>query len=107
MVKGLIANMLNINPIISVDESGKVSFFDKSFNQRANMHKIMRYVKKTVKGKPVWNYIVLHANNPDSAYWFVNKMRILTSKEPVSVVNISPVIGANTGTGTAAVTFIL
>ena len=35
-VKGLIARMLNINPIVSIDESGKAIVFDKSFNQNRN-----------------------------------------------------------------------
>ena len=34
-VKGLIARMLNINPIVSIDESGKAIVFDKAFNQRS------------------------------------------------------------------------
>src|SRR5512133_1926531 len=36
-VRGLIARMLNINPIVSIDESGKAIVFDKSFNQKANI----------------------------------------------------------------------
>ena len=34
------------------------------------------------------------------------KMEILTGKKPVSVVNISPVIGANAGVGAASVALL-
>ena len=105
--KGFIARLLNINPIVSIDESGKATVFDKSFNQKANMEKVMGHVKKMVEGKSVWNYIILHANNSEAAKWYTEKMEAVTSKKPASVVNISPVIGANTGIGAAAVALLL
>jgi len=48
----------------------------------------------------------MHANNPDTASWYSEKMEKLTGIRPVSVVNISPVIGANTGAGVASVAFL-
>ena len=43
--KGFIARILNINPIVSIDESGKAIVFDKAFNQKANMEKVMGHIK--------------------------------------------------------------
>jgi len=102
-VRGLVARLLNINPIVSIDDTGKPIVFDKSFSQRANMEKVMSYVTKISKEKTIWNYIVLHANNDDAAKWYSLKMESLTGKKPVSVVNISPIIGANAGIGAASV----
>lgn len=104
--KGLVARLLNINPIISIDESGKAIVLDKAFNQNANMEKVMGHIKKINQEKTIWNYIVLHANNPESAAWYSEKMQALTMKAPVSVVNISPVIGANTGIGASSVALL-
>lgn len=104
--KGLIARLFNINPIVSIDESGKAFVFDKAFNQKANMEKVMGYIRDYVRGKRIWNYIVLHANNNDAAKWYTDRMQELSEKKPVSVVNISPVIGANTGIGAAAVAIL-
>jgi EDD domain protein, DegV family len=105
-VRGLIARILNINPIVSIDESGKPILFDKTFNQKANMEKVMGYIKKISKEKSIWNYIVLHANNTDAAQWYSEKMETLTNKKPASVVNISPILGANAGIGAAAVSLL-
>jgi fatty acid-binding protein DegV len=80
--------------------------FDKAFNQKANMEKVMGYISRLVSEKKPWNYIVLHANNDEAARWYTCRMMQLTSMEPVSVVNISPVIGANTGIGAAAVAIL-
>jgi len=105
-VKGLISRILNINPIVSIDETGKAIVFDKSFNQKANMEKVMGYIRKRTQTNTIWNYIVLHANNDDAAQWYTKMMKSLTAKDPVSVVNISPIIGANVGIGAAAVAFL-
>ena len=104
-VKGLIARILNINPIISVDDSGKAVVFDKAFNPAGNMEKVMGHIRTISGNKQIWNYIVLHANNEEAAMWYSEKMEMLTNKKPVSTVNISPVIGANAGIGASAVAF--
>jgi DegV family protein with EDD domain len=106
MTKGLIARLLNVSPIISINEAGKAIVFDKAFNRRANMEKIIAHIKNMTKERPVWNYIVMHANNPEAADWYKTKMENLTGKKPVSLVDISPVIGANAGTGASAVAFM-
>ncbi|HUW91849.1 MAG TPA: DegV family protein, partial [Bacteroidales bacterium] len=104
--KGFIANLLNINPIVSVDETGKAIVFDKSFNQKANMEKVMGHIRRLSGEKKIWNYIVLHAQNPDAAGWYAAEMESLFGRKPVSVINISPVIGAHAGIGAAAVAFM-
>jgi DegV family protein with EDD domain len=101
--KGLIARLLHVSPIISVDETGKAVVFDKAFNRKSNMEKIMNHIKRVTSGRKVWNYIVMHANNPSDADWYCQKMEALTGKKPVSVMNISPIIGANVGIGASAV----
>ncbi|HOW40928.1 MAG TPA: DegV family protein [Bacteroidales bacterium] len=105
--KGLIARILNVNPIVSIDETGKAIVFDKTLNQRATMDKVISYVRKQVKETKIWNYVVLHANNQQAADWYSERMEELTSLKPVSVVNISPVIGANVGVGAAAVAYMI
>ena len=102
-VKGLIAKLLNVNPIVSMDENGASYIFGKTYSQQSNMEKVMLHLSSICKGREIWNYIVLHAKNEDAASWYSKKMKDFTGKEPVAVVNISPVIGANAGIGTAAV----
>ncbi len=97
---------MNINPIVSLDETGKAIVFDKAFNLKANMEKVMKHIKSARPGEKIWNYIVLHANNENAAAWYSEKMEVLTGKKPVSVVNISPAIGANSGVGAASVALL-
>jgi uncharacterized protein len=102
-MKGFIASILNVNPIVTMDENGNSFVFGKTFSQKANMEKVMVHLRKICKEREIWNYIVLHAHNADAAEWYTQKMKEFTGKMPVAVVNISPVIGSNAGIGTASV----
>ena len=104
--KGLIAKLLNVNPIVSVDSSGKAITSGKAFSHKANMDKIIATVRKETAGKKIWNYIVLHAGNEEAAAWYSEQMEKITGLKPASVCNISPVIGANVGLGSSAIAYI-
>ena len=102
-IKGFMAKLLNVNPIVSMDENGSSFVFGKTFNQKTNMERVMGHLSEICKDREIWNYIVLHAQNKDAAGWYTQKMNDFTGKMPVAVVNISPVIGGNAGIGAAAV----
>lgn len=104
--KGLLTKILNVNPIVSIDDEGKSMVFGKAYSQKSSMDKVMKHIEKITDNKKVWNYIILHANNNEAADWYTQKMIELTNKKPVSTVNISPVIGANAGIGAASVAFM-
>ncbi len=100
--KGFVAGLLNILPIISINEEGKSELFDKAFSQKSNMKKVMNHAREFLNGRKVHDYIVTHAEDEENASWFVREMEELTGLKPVSVVSISPVVGVNAGKGTVA-----
>lgn len=105
--KGVISRLLNIKPIVSMDEMGKSILFGKAFSQSSNIKKVIKHIAKLQANQGISDYIVLHAQNEKIADVYVSEMRKLCGKEPICVVNISPVIGMNAGIGTAAVSLIL
>jgi fatty acid-binding protein DegV len=78
----------------------------QTFSQGANISKVMKHIESISAGKQIWNYIVLHAQNNPGAEIYSEKMFRLTGKKPVSVVDISPVIGMNAGIGSVAVSLL-
>ncbi len=104
--KGIIASALGLNPVISVDETGKSILFGKTFSQEASLNKIYRHIKKTGEGKSVWNYIIMHAHNPEDAEKAGEKMFEMTGLRPVSTVDISPAIGIHAGNGAVAISLL-
>lgn len=105
--KGFIANLLGFNPVISMDEKGKSLLFGNTFSQRASLKKVMGHIAKISRQKKVWNYIVLHAHNPEGAEDTAKKMVLLTGKKAAAIVDISPVIGMHAGSGAIAISLLL
>jgi DegV family protein with EDD domain len=106
-MKGSLANLLNVNPIVSMNDDGKSHIFGKTYSQKSNMIKVIEHIKTMAYKKNIWNYMVLHAHNETAANWYTEEMKTITGKTPVSVINISPVIGMNAGIGAAAVALML
>jgi DegV family protein with EDD domain len=104
--KGLIASLLGLNPVISIDENGKSMLFGNTFSQQASLGKIYDHIRKISEGKTVWNYIMLHAHNPEGAQAAGEKLFEITGKRAVSSVDISPVIGMHAGNGAIAVSIL-
>lgn len=103
---GFIANILSINPVISMNREGKSHLFGNSFSQKASLHNVFKHIEKIGRQRLVWNYIVLHAHNPEGAKYNEIKMVEITRKKPVCVVDISPVIGIHAGNGAVAVSLL-
>ena len=104
--KGIIASALGLNPIISMDQNGNSLLFGKTFSQEASLNKIYNHILKISFGMTIWNYMILHAHNLDGAQKAEEKLIQITGKKPVSVVDISPVIGMHAGNGAIAVSLI-
>jgi DegV family protein with EDD domain len=105
--KGYISNLLNIKPIVSMDEHGKSILIGKTFSQSSNINLVIKKIEALQKEQKIWKYIVLHAHNLSGANEYTRQMRELTGFEPLAVVDISPVIGMNAGVGATAVSIML
>lgn len=101
--KGKIAQLAGIIPVITMDQSGKSKLFGVNFSQSSSLKRVFRHIKENIESRDVWNYIILHSHNHTEASKIEGKMREMTGLNPVSVVNISPVIGMHAGKGAVAV----
>ncbi len=104
-MKGKIAHLLNIKPIISMDEKGNSVLLDKAFSQKGNIKKVMKHIRKIHDKSPLKNFILLHAQNPETAGWIGEQVQQLTGLKPLGSVDISPVVGLSAGRGAVAVAF--
>lgn len=104
--KGFIAKILGLNPVISMDKNGKSLLFGKTFSQQSSLNKIFTHIEKISQDKVIWNYIMLHAHNPEGVQKAEEKMIEITGKKPISVVDISPVIGMHAGNGAIAISIL-
>ncbi len=105
--KGFFSELLHIRPIVSLDDQGKAKLIGKTFGQKSNKNLILKKIEALLAENKIWNYVVLHAHNPEGASDFAVRMKQLTGTDPASVVDISPVIGMNAGVGATAISIML
>ncbi|MBS3741280.1 MAG: DegV family EDD domain-containing protein [Candidatus Cloacimonetes bacterium] len=105
-LKGFMAKLMNLKPIVSVDEEGKGIAFGKSFSRRGNMKKIIKSVTTAARKNKFWNYAIVHSSNLSRAKKYAVKLENELGFPPLYIVDISPVIGVHNGLGTVAVTYM-
>jgi fatty acid kinase/fatty acid kinase fatty acid binding subunit len=102
-MKGVVANLLNLKPIISVDNDGKSCMYREAFSQAGNIRKVLGIIAKKLKTMKVWKYSVLHAHDLQGAHVYASRLEALMGKPPDFIIDISPVVGLNAGHGALAV----
>ncbi len=106
-MKGRVAKLLNLKPIVSVNKEGKSVLYDKSFSEKGSMKKIVKLFQKMTEGKKLWGYCITQANNMSTANWYSKKLTEITGMEPLFINDTSPVIGVNAGIGSVCVNFMV
>lgn len=102
-LKGFLAKILNLKPIVSLDSEGKGVASGKSFNRGGNMKKIMRMIKDMADKEKLWNYAIVHAQNLERAEMYAEKIKEFIHRNPAYIVDISPVIGVHNGIGAVGI----
>lgn len=105
-VKGFVGKLLNVKPIIIVNDEGKTEPHGKPFTEKSSMKMAMRMVDKKMKHKTIWGFAISHANNLKTAEWFADQMEVRTGMKPRYINDCSPVLGVNTGPGVVALSVL-
>jgi len=105
--KGLLAKVFHINPVLSLDSKGSLIPIEKSRGRKRLEGKILSLVvRETEEDKPTrarFLTAVAHVNARDSGDRIKEMITQRLGKEPVMVMNASPVLGAHSGPGTIGV----
>ncbi len=103
-LKGFVATVLNLKPIVSLDSEGRGIAYGASLSQRASLRKIVALVGR--KKGSILRYAVVHANAPEKATRLATDLERELGRGPEYVVGISPVIALHAGKGAVAVAYI-
>jgi uncharacterized protein len=101
--KGIIGKLLNIKPIITVNDEGRADVLAKPFTEKASMARIMKEIENLMQTQMVWGYAISHIRNQETADVFARKMEELTGKPAEFINHASPVLGVNAGPGIVVV----
>jgi DegV family protein with EDD domain len=104
LVAGMLGSLLNIKPIISVNEEGKYFTFAKAHGRRKSIDKLYEIVEKTVATKRI-NLAVLHGGAREELNALVERLKKLPNINEIVCSDISPCLGVHTGPGLVGVAF--
>lgn len=105
-LSGIAGKLMNLKPVVSLDEEGKGKIEDKAFSTKSNMNKILKIVKTRLDNDGISRYAIVHANNQASADELKSRMKHLLGFEPEYIMNISTIVGMSAGEGCVAVAFM-
>jgi len=99
--KGFIGNLLNLNPIVSTDQEGRLLQVGKAFGEKAAMKKSFKMAEKWLQKYKKVKFIVAHANAPLKADMYVSQIKkVFNVSQNIPIVDAAPALGVHAGPGT-------
>lgn len=105
-ITGIAGKIINLKPVVSLDENGKGTIEEKAFSIKSSTKKIMNIVSNTNKNKKITRYAIVHANNPNRAEEYRQNLIEILGMEPKYIMNISTIVGMSAGVGSVAVAYM-
>ncbi|MBB3127478.1 DegV family protein with EDD domain [Paenibacillus rhizosphaerae] len=99
----VIGNLLNIKPILSIDEEGIIYAVEKVRGRKKALARILERFREDLGGVQNINVAVGHTADPASAEPVLEDLSRDFRLQEVVLTNIGPVVGTHVGPGTLAV----
>ncbi len=96
-------NMINLKPVVSIDENGDGVIIGKAFSVNGNTKKIAELVKDDMKDHEIERYSLVHARADVRLAEYREYYSKLIGFEPEYIMEISPVVALNAGIGSVAI----
>ena len=98
-VKGTLGQMLNLKPIITVNEEGVYTTHAKVRGRRKSVERLFETIKEHL-ARPMHNVAVCHGAALEEAQDLIERIKRHGNVGEVLMGHVSPVIGVHTGPGT-------
>jgi len=102
-MKGLLAKLLNIKPIITINKLGQAVPCRQSFSRRQNFKKILKMIRKKQAAHPVHSFSIVHTGNRPRAEAYAREIELITGRPVSFIEEASPVVGVHNGLGAVGV----
>ena len=103
---GKLGIAIGARPIMTLDENGKGAAFGVGFSQDGMTKKIFTLLRKIKSQKGIQSYSIVHAENPQLAKAYEERLEKLLGYKPDFVTEISSVTAIHSGRGCVAVSLI-
>lgn len=105
-VTGVVGKILNLKPVVSIDENGQGIIFDKGFSIKSSNKKILKHITDIHNTYGIESYAIVHANALDRAESYEKLYTELLGKKPLYIMDISTIVAMSAGIGTVAIAYI-
>ncbi len=99
-------NMLNIKPVLHVDDEGHLVLVHKARGRKAALEKLVEEMENTAIDPKNQTVFISHADAQDECNEVANMVRSKFGVKEIYTGYIGPVIGAHSGPGTIALFFV-
>jgi len=93
---------LKFKPLITIDPEGKGTIKGVAFSEKRNWKNLI----KSLRGKPIGDYVIVHADAPERAEALQVEMQRLTGKAPLYITKISSAVTLFAGRGSIAAAYL-
>ncbi len=100
------AKILNLKPVVSLDEQGKGSIFGKAFSAKGNTKLIQRTVQRIFQQQGIQDYCVVHASAPERAQEYARIFTDMTGRAPKYIMDVSAITALSAGIGSTGIALI-
>ena len=102
----LVGTMLNIKPVLHVDDAGKLISVSKARGRKNAVDALFEKAKETAIDAAGQTMFISHGDCIEDAEYLAEKLKSELSVKEVVISYVGPVIGAHSGPGTLALFFI-
>ena len=101
------ANMLNVKPVLHVDDEGHLIPMEKTMGRNKSIKKLVEHMAETgIKPLEDQTVFICHGDCPKDAEKLANQVKERFGTQDIVIGYTSPVIGAHSGPGTLALFFL-
>ncbi|MFS1513262.1 DegV family protein [Chengkuizengella sp. SCS-71B] len=98
----VVGSLLNIKPILSIDDEGEITSVDKVRGKKKAINRIVDLLREDFPNTDV-DMIIVHSNDISSAKDFSQLLKEQFQVHNVKLTSLSPVIGTHVGPGTLGI----
>ena len=106
-MKGALGKLLNLKPIVLVNDEGKTELMGKPLTEKSSINIILKEARNIVESHQIWGYAISHADNIKTARIYANEMEKLTGLKPEYITDAPPALALNVGPGVVALSIMI
>lgn len=98
-----IAAILNMKPVVSIDEAGKGITLGSAFSNNQSVKRVFKELDKALKGRKLLRYAIVHGNDLKRAEDMAKTLTEKFKMEPSFISEISTIVAMSAGPKTFAI----